>query len=81
MPPLKRKKVNEDTQTEESRIRLQSAAFTLKRSGRIIRRVNAGKHMKNYFQNKMKLDFSICLALNFSLNFKHFCIYTRNKLI
>ncbi|XP_021930291.1 peroxisomal membrane protein PEX16 isoform X2 [Zootermopsis nevadensis] len=41
MPPLRRKKAREDSHVEESRIRLQSAAFTLKRSGRIVRRVTA----------------------------------------
>lgn len=47
LPPLQRKKLVDDAHTEESRIRLHSASFTLKRSGRIIRRVNAGKHIRN----------------------------------
>ncbi|XP_069686339.1 peroxisomal membrane protein PEX16 isoform X2 [Periplaneta americana] len=41
MPPLQRKKVGEDTQTEEAHFRLNSASFTLKRSGRVIRSVSA----------------------------------------
>jgi peroxin-16 len=40
LPPLQRKKLVDDARTEESRIRLHSASFTLKRSGRIIRSVN-----------------------------------------
>jgi len=47
LPPLQRKKMVDDARTEESRIRLHSASFTLKRSGRIIRSVNAGKHIRN----------------------------------
>jgi len=47
LPPLQRKKLVDDARTEESRIRLHSASFTLKRSGRIIRSVNAGKHRRN----------------------------------
>lgn len=47
LPPLQRKKLADDARTEESRIRLHSASFTLKRSGRIIRSVNAGKHIRN----------------------------------
>lgn len=38
--PLQRKKLGTDTHREESQIRLHSAAFTLKRSGRIIRSVS-----------------------------------------
>ena len=47
LPPLQRKKLVDDARTEESRIRLHSASFTLKRSGRIIRSVNTGKHIRN----------------------------------
>jgi hypothetical protein len=36
-----------DTQREESQIRFHSAAFALKRSGRIIRSVSTGKHRRN----------------------------------
>lgn len=41
LPPLRRKKLDDDARSEESRIRLHSASFTLKRSGRLIRSVNA----------------------------------------
>ncbi|GFG34158.1 hypothetical protein Cfor_08149, partial [Coptotermes formosanus] len=67
LPPLRRKKLDDDARTEESRIRLHSASFTLKRSGRIIRSVNAGKHIKNTLTTmllKLKLDqtcLSVCL--------------------
>lgn len=45
--PLQRKKMGNSTQREESQIQLHSASFTLKRSGRIIRSVSTGKHIRN----------------------------------
>jgi hypothetical protein len=75
LPPLQRKKLVDDAHTEESRIRLHSASFTLKRSGRIIRSVNAGKHIRNiltlmFLKLKLSHTFFMFLVLNLRPNFK-----------
>ena len=74
LPPLQRKKLADDAHREESRMRLHSATFTLKRSGRIIRSVSAGKHIRNirtlmFLKSKLSYFF-VCLLLNLKPNFK-----------